>query len=120
MNLLIRGAHLVSGHRADILVDNGEIVGVESIPTAPARRKALTDYRWRQDIPCRGQSIDLDGTLLEAVPRGNNLNQYLSRSDRRRVPPVNNVYVDGSPLWPPCWFRSEHSRWWAPRPPTPN
>src|ERR1700704_490411 len=67
MNLLIRGAHLVSGHRADILIDNGEIVGVESIPTAPARRKALTDYRWRQDIPCRGQSIDLDGTLLEAV-----------------------------------------------------
>jgi hypothetical protein len=87
MNPLIRGAHLVSGHRADILIDNGEIVGVESIPTAPARRKALTDYRWRQDIPCRGQSIDLDGTLLEAVPRGNNLNQYLSRSDRRRVPP---------------------------------
>jgi 5-methylthioadenosine/S-adenosylhomocysteine deaminase len=32
MDLLIKGGHLVSGHRADILVDNGEIITVGSVP----------------------------------------------------------------------------------------
>lgn len=32
MNLLIKGGHLVSGERADVLIDNGEIVAVGSFP----------------------------------------------------------------------------------------
>src|SRR2546423_11749874 len=55
-------------------------------PLPPARRKALTDHRWRQDIPCRGQSIDLDGASPRSCTKSNNPNQYLSRSDRRSAP----------------------------------
>lgn len=36
MDLLIKGGHLASGHRADILIDNGEIITVGAVPVADA------------------------------------------------------------------------------------
>ncbi|WP_285557484.1 amidohydrolase family protein [Actinoplanes regularis] len=70
MNLMIKGGHLISGHRADVLVRDGEIVAVGAVPAPEATEVIDADglvvapgfvdgHRHVWQAPLRGTGADL-------------------------------------------------------------
>ncbi|WP_433370584.1 amidohydrolase family protein [Streptosporangium sp. CA-115845] len=87
MNLLIKGGHLASGDRADVLIGNGEIITVGSVPVTDAAEVIDADglvvvpgfvdgHRHVWQAPLRG--IGPDMTLPEYLTAvlGRALNEY--------------------------------------------
>lgn len=87
MNLWIKGGHLVSGHRADILVDNGEIITIGTVPVADAAEVIDADglvvvpgfvdgHRHVWQAPLRGIGADMTLPDYFAAVLGTALNAY--------------------------------------------
>jgi cytosine/adenosine deaminase-related metal-dependent hydrolase len=87
MDLLIKGGHLVSGHRADILVDDGEIIMIGSVPVTNAAEVIDADglvvvpgfvdgHRHVWQAPLRGIGADMTLPDYFAAVLGRALNAY--------------------------------------------
>ncbi len=87
MDLLIKNGHLTSGHRADILIDNGEIITVGSVPVAHAAEVIDADglvvvpgfvdgHRHVWQAPLRGIGPDMTLSEYLTAVLGRALNGY--------------------------------------------
>ncbi|MEJ3750332.1 amidohydrolase family protein [Actinomycetes bacterium KLBMP 9797] len=87
MNLLIKGGHLVSGERADVLIDNGEIVAVGSVPAVDTAEVIDADglvvapgfvdgHRHVWQAPLRGVGADMTLPDYLSAVLGRALNVY--------------------------------------------
>jgi 5-methylthioadenosine/S-adenosylhomocysteine deaminase len=87
VNLLIKGGHLVSGERADVLIDNGEIVAVGSVPAVDTAEVIDADglvvapgfvdgHRHVWQAPLRGVGADMTLPDYLSAVLGRALNAY--------------------------------------------